>query len=336
MERDLNPDTEITVTTGANEGILSAFMAFVEPGDEVIVFEPFFDQYISNIQMAGGTVRYVPMNPPAQGDSATTSSRDWVIDMCKLEATFNAKTRMVVLNSPHNPVGKIFSPEELTAVGALCVRHNTIIVADDVYDSLTYVPYTRIATLSQDLWNLTLTVGSAGKSFYATGWRIGFLIGPQHLIRYVSAAHMRICYSSPSPLQEACAAGYAAAEKEGFWQRSRQDLQRKIALFAEVLDELGLPYTDPEGGYFVLVNFSKLKIPEGYEFPANIAARPRDFKLCWFLISEVGLAAIPPSEFYLPENAHVAENYLRFAVCKEDDVLEAAKERLRRIKKYLV
>lgn len=326
----------MVITTGANEGILSAFMAFVEEGDEVIVFEPYFDQYISNIRMAGGVVRYVPLSPPADGDTATSSSGDWKLDMEKLKTTFSSKTRMLVLNSPHNPVGKVFSTEELSAIGKLCVEHNTIIIADDVYDSLTYVPAKRIATLSPEIWSLTLTVGSAGKTFYATGWRIGFLIGPEHLVKYVTAAHMRICYSSPSPLQEACASGYQLAEEMGFWEKSRDEMQGKIKRFVQVLDELGLPYTDPQGGYFVLVNFSRLKFPEGYAFPNSVVSRPRDFKLSWFLITELGLAAIPPSEFYLLENSHVAENFLRFAICKEDRVLEDAKERLRGLKKYLV
>ncbi|KAH8890456.1 kynurenine aminotransferase [Thozetella sp. PMI_491] len=336
LERELDPETQVTVTTGANEGILSAFMAFVESGDEVIVFEPFFDQYISNIQMAGGTVRYVPMTPPTRGDTQTISSSEWKVDMAKLRETISDKTRMLVLNSPHNPIGKVFSLEELEEIGALCVEHNIIIIADDVYDSLVYTPTRRMATLSPAIWELTLTVGSAGKTFYATGWRIGFLIGPAHLIKYVVAAHMRICYSSPSPLQEACALGYELAEKNNFWNKTREDMTAKIKRFAEVFDELGLPYSDPQGGYFVLANFAKVKIPDGYDFPPHIACRPRDFKLSWFLIMELGIAAIPPSEFYLKENAKVAENFLRFAVCKEDSVLEDAKERLRGLKKYII
>lgn len=311
-------------------------MAFVQNGDEVIVFEPFFDQYISNIEMAGGVVRYVPLSPPETGDTTTSSSGDWTIDMNRLRSTFNAKTRMLIINSPHNPVGKVFSKEELIAIGELCVQHGAIILADEVYDSLYYTPMVRMATLSPAIRELTLTVGSAGKSFYATGWRIGFLIGPEHLIRYVGAAHMRICYSSPSPLQEACAVGYEQAETLGFWDESRRSMKSKITRFVEVCDELGLPYSDPQGGYFVMVNLSKVKIPDGYSFPAHVADRPRDFKLSWFLIVELGVAAIPPSEFYLPHNIHVAENYLRFAICKEDSVLEDAKDRLRGLKKYIV
>lgn len=310
-------------------------MAFVEEGHEVIVFEPFFDQYISNIEMAGGKVRYVPLAPPPGGDYSTTSSGDWKIDMQRFQETISPRTRMVVINSPHNPVGKVFTRAELEEIGNICVQHNIIILSDEVYDSLYYVPITRMATLSPEIRNLTLTVGSAGKSFYATGWRIGFLIGPQHLIKYVSAAHMRICYSSPSPLQEACAVGFAQADEHNFWEESRKSLLGKIRRFTEVCDELGLPYSLPEGGYFVMVNFAKVKIPDGYPFPPHVASRPRDFRLSWFLIVELGVAAIPPTEFYLPENAHLAENYLRFAICKEDSVLEDAKSRLRGLKRYM-
>lgn len=255
-----------------------------------------------------------------------------------------------------NPVGKVFSKDELLKIGEICVKNEIIILSDEVYDRLYYVPFTRIATLSPEIENLTITVGSAGKNFYATGWRVGWLMGPEHLIKYVSAAHTRICYSSVSPLQEACAVGkssapppglrirggtantsqgFEQAEAEGFWDETIKDMKGKMARLNEVWDELGLPYSEPEGGYFVMVNMAKVKLPEDYPFPPHVASRPRDFKLSWFLIQEVGVAAIPPTEFYTEPNAHIAENYLRFAVCKEDEVLETAKARLRDLKKYI-
>ncbi|KAI5297779.1 hypothetical protein KEM55_004252 [Ascosphaera atra] len=242
---------------------------------------------------------------------------------------------MIVLNTPHNPVGKVFSKEELEKIGELCVKHKVLILSDEVYDRLYYVPFSRIGTLNPDVAALTLTVGSAGKNFYATGWRVGFLIGPQNLIHYVRAAHTRICYSSVAPLQAATAVGFEQAEKEGFWDQSRRDMEGKMKRFCEVFEELGIPYSIPQGGYFVLANMANVKMPEDYKFPPHVASRPRDFKLCWFLIHEVGVAAIPPTEFYTDENAHIAEDYLRFAVCKNDDVLDSAKERLRGLKKYL-
>ena len=327
-------------------------MAFIEPGDEVILFEPFFDQYalflslyhisplkscryIPNIEMAGGKVTPTPLRPPKEGAYKTTSASEWAIDFDALERSISDKTRMIVLNSPHNPVGKVFSKSELEAIGSLCVKNNIIILSDEVYDRLYYVPFTRVATLSHEIAKLTLTVGSAGKNFYATGWRVGWLIGPEHLIKYVSAAHTRICYSSVSPLQEAAAVGFERADKVGFWEESKREMKSKMTRFCEVFDELGLPYSEPEGGYFVLANLNKVKLPEHYEFPPHVAERPRDFKLSWFCIMELGVAAIPPTEFYTDENAHLAEDWLRFAVCKDDEVLEGAKERLRGLRKYM-
>jgi len=292
-------------------------------------------RYISNIEMPGGIVRYVPLQPPKNGGTQKTSAADWTLDMAVLEATINPKTRMLVLNSPHNPVGKVFSKVELEANGALCVKHNILILSDEVYDRLYYVPFTRVATLSPEIANLTLTVGSAGKNFYATGWRVGWLIGPEHLIKYVSAAHTRICYSSVSPLQEAAAVGFERADAEGFWETSKKEMAAKMKRFCEIFDELNIPYSEPEGGYFVLANLSKVKLPEGYHWPEQVRDRPQDFKLSCFCIMELGVAAIPPTEFYTEANAHLGEDWLRFAVCKDDEVLEGAKERLRGLRRFM-
>lgn len=285
--------------------------------------------------MPGGKIVYVPLHPPPKGASETSSAAEWTIDFKELEAVISPRTKMIVINTPHNPIGKVFSKDELEKIGALCVKNNIIILSDEVYDRLYYVPFTRIATLSPEIERLTLTVGSAGKNFYATGWRVGWLIGPADLIQYVSAAHTRICYSSVSPLQEACAIGFEQADAHGFWDESKKEMKGKMTRFNAVWDELGLPYSDPEGGYFVLVNMKKVKLPEDYPFPAHVSSRPRDFKLAWFLIQEIGVAAIPPTEFYTEPNTWIAEDYLRFAVCKEDEVLESAMERLRGLKKYI-
>lgn len=146
-------------------------------------------RYISNIEMPSGKVVYVPLHPPKNGVAKTVSSAEWVIDMKQLEAAITPRTKMLVLNTPHNPIGKIFSSAELVAIGDLCVKHNIIILSDEVYDTLYYVSFTRIAALSPEYARLTLTVGSPGKRFYMTGWRVGWLVSPQHLIDYVAAAH---------------------------------------------------------------------------------------------------------------------------------------------------
>ncbi|KAJ4854624.1 aminotransferase class I and II domain-containing protein [Trichoderma breve] len=335
LHRELDPDTEVTVTTGANEGILCALMAFISPGDEVILFEPFFDQYISNIEMAGGVIRYVPLSAP-QENTLRTSSAEWTVDFKKLNDSFNESTKMIIINSPHNPVGKIFSRPELETIASLCIKHDVLILSDEVYDRLCYVPFTRTATLSEDIFSHTLTVGSAGKAFQATGWRIGYLVGPDHLIKYVAAAHTRICYSSVSPLQEAVAVAFDKANQVGFWDYSQREMKRKLDMFIQVFDELKIPYSYPEGGYFVLANMASIKLPEDYPFPLHISSRPRDFKIAYFLIRELGVAAIPVSEFYKEQSTVAATNYLRFAVCKTDEVLEQAKAKLQQVKKYIV
>jgi kynurenine aminotransferase len=285
--------------------------------------------------MPGGKIVYVPLHPPPKGATETSSAAEWTIDFDELSKAITSRTKMIVINTPHNPIGKVFSKEELLKIGELCVKNSILILSDEVYDRLYYVPFTRMATLSPEIERLTITVGSAGKNFYATGWRVGWLIGPPHLIKYVAAAHTRICYSSVSPLQEACAIGFEQADGNGFWEETKKEMKDKMVRFNAIWDELGLPYSDPEGGYFVLVNMKKVKMPENYPFPPQVAERPRDFKLSWFLIQELGVAAIPPTEFYTGDNAWIAQDYLRFAVCKNDDILETAKERLRGLKKYI-
>lgn len=333
--RTLDPETEIVVTSGANQGMYSAFTAFLDKGDEVIVFEPFFDQYISNIQLPGGVVKYVPFHPPKDDSVRTHSAQEWTIDFEELEATITPRTKMIVLNSPHNPTGKVLSKEELLRIGDLAIKYNFVILSDEVYDRLQYSEFTRIATLSPELARLTLTVGSAGKTFSATGWRIGWLIGHPDLIKYVAAANTRICFTANTPLQSAAANALVQASTNTYYEDQIASFKEKYDIFTKVFEEVGLPYTKPEGGYFLLVNFAKVQFPQDYIFPADIESRARDFKLAYWLIQEFGVVAIPPTEFYTSKNAHIAENYLRFAVCKDNHLLIEAVERLQRLKDFI-
>ncbi|CEP61047.1 kynurenine--oxoglutarate transaminase LALA0_S02e05556g [Lachancea lanzarotensis] len=334
--KQLAPEN-VQVTTGANEGILSCLVGLLNPGDEVIVFEPFFDQYISNIQIPGGKVTYVPLHPPKEISERPTQGTEWRVDYDELRRAVTSKTKALIINSPHNPVGKVFTREELLEIGQICVDNNIIIISDEVYENLYFTPeFTRIATLTPEIGQLTLTVGSAGKTFAATGWRVGWIVSLNpDLLKYASMAHTRICFSTPSPLQEACANALEIAVENGYFEDMRQEYIRKFNIFTKVFDDLGLPYTKPEGTYFVVADFSKVKIPHDYPFPEELQSKAKDFRISYWLINELGVVAIPPTEFYIPEHEKVAENLLRFAVCKSDEYLQNAVERLKLLKNYI-
>ncbi|KAI9482646.1 MAG: pyridoxal phosphate-dependent transferase [Benjaminiella poitrasii] len=337
FNRTLDPESEILVTAGANEGMFSVFAAFLDQGDEVICMEPFFDQYIPNITMNGGKPIYVPLRPPADSDERVISSHEWRLDIDELKSKITSRTKMIVLNTPHNPIGKVFDEEELTAIGKVANEHNLIILSDEVYDRLYYPPldkFPRIANVD-NLWDRTVTVGSGGKSFAATGWRVGWLIGPQSLIQHAFAAQTRVVFCVNSPCQEAVAAGLEASLTSNIFQSQIDSYLQKRTLLAKVFDDLKLPYTMPEGAYYILVNTQKIKYPVDYKFPEVLDDRGDDFKMCYWLTKEIGVCAIPPSEFYEREHWPLAKHFARFAFCKTDDVLQEAVGRLRELEKYI-
>jgi kynurenine aminotransferase len=276
------------------------------------------------------------LHAPKEISERNVKGEEWTVDFEELEAAVTPKTKFIIINTPHNPIGKVFTREELTKIGELAVKHNFLIISDEVYENLYYTKeFTRIATISPEIGRNTLTVGSAGKSFAVTGWRIGWVIGSPDLLQYASLAHTRICFATPAPLQEASATALNTALENNYFETTRQEYIKKYEIFTKVWEELGLPYTIAEGGYFLLVDFSKVKIPENYEYPEEFKSRAKDFKAAYWLINEIGVVAIPPTEFYIKEHEKVAENLLRFAICKSDDVLEKAVERLRELKKYI-
>lgn len=327
----------VTVHTGANEAIFSCLIGLLNKGDEVIVLEPFFDQYISNIELAGGVVRYVPINPPAELNNRVTKGEEWEIDWNILQSTINSKTKAIILNTPHNPIGKVFTRDELLKLGNICVENNILIISDEVYEHLYFTPeFPRIATLSPEIAQLTLSVGSAGKSFAATGWRLGWVISlNKELLNYVAKAHTRICFSSPSPFQEAVAKALPQAAELNYFKTMQQDYIRKFKIITDAFDKLNIPYTAPQGSYFICANFQNVKIPTDYPFPQELLTKGKDFRISYWLMNELGIVAIPPTEFYIKEHESAAENLLRFAVCKDDEYLEKAAERLQLLKNYL-
>ncbi|KAF7790917.1 hypothetical protein EIP86_001875 [Pleurotus ostreatoroseus] len=332
--RDLDVESEILVTSGANEGEYSVLTAFLEPGDEVIMFEPFFDQYLATVVFNGGIPVYVPLHPDRTKDHPTGD--DWKIDFDELRAALNSKTKMILLNTPHNPVGKVFTREELEKIAALAEEFNLMVVSDEVYDSLVFEgrDHIRFSTLP-GMWDRTVTIQSAGKMFAATGWRIGWLIGPSWIIQPTLAATTRIVFCSNSPMQEAVAAGLEQATKRGFVDQQRREYDERRQILANGFEKLGMRYTLPQGTYFLLLDISNLQWPDNYPFPESVQGRGRDFKACWFIAMEIGVSSIPVSEFYCEEHVSIGENYARFAFCKDTDTLHRAVERLQGLKKFL-
>ncbi|KAE9395526.1 PLP-dependent transferase [Gymnopus androsaceus JB14] len=336
LNRVLDVEKEILVTSGANEGQYSVFTAFLEDGDEVIMFEPFFDQYLPSVTFNGGKPVYVPLHPPSNA-SGKFSSDEWKIDSRELRDAITSRTKMIIVNTPHNPVGKVFTKAELEMIAALAEEHNLLVMADEVYDCLVYdeKEHFRIANLP-GMWDRTVTVGSAGKSFAATGWRVGWLIGPESIIKPSLAATTRIVFASNSPLQEATAAGLEQVQGRKFFQQQLAEYAERRQVLTDCFDTLGLPYTNPEGSYFILLDISRVKFPDDYPFPESVLGRGRDFRACWFIALEIGVSSIPVSEFYCIEHANIGEVYARFAFCKDVDTLRNAAERFKKLVKYIV
>ncbi|KJA30054.1 hypothetical protein HYPSUDRAFT_32114 [Hypholoma sublateritium FD-334 SS-4] len=335
LNRDLDVESEILVTSGANEGQYSVFTAFLENGDEVIMFEPFFDQYLPSVTFNGGRPVYVPLHPPKDTITHPTSN-DWTIDVEELRRAVTPKTKMIIVNTPHNPVGKVFTKSELESIAAIAEEFNLLVMADEVYDCLVFdgKEHVRIANLP-GMWDRTVTVGSAGKSFAATGWRIGWLIAPKSIIQPTLAASTRIVFCTNSPLQEAAASGLEQAKERNFFETQNEEYAERRAILCDAFDKLGLKYTLPEGSYFILLDISGVDFPLDYPFPESVLGRGRDFRACWFIANEIGVSSIPVSEFYCEEHANIGEAYGRFAFCKDTDTLRAAAERLTALKKYL-
>ncbi|KAG8747495.1 hypothetical protein FRC10_000631 [Ceratobasidium sp. 414] len=349
LGRELDVETEILVTSGQ----YAMFTAFLNPGDEVIMFEPFFDQYLPSITFNAGVPVYVPLHPPSK-DNANPTSGDWTINFDELRRSITPKAKMIIINTPHNPVGKVFTRTELEKIAALAEEFNLIVMCDEVvrmyavviyldlmracaqYDCLVFggKEHIRFATLP-GMWDRTVTVGSAGKSFAATGWRVGWLIGPPALIGPTLAATTRIVFCTNSPLQEAAAAGLEQANQRDFFAIQRKEYEARRDVLLGAFDRLGLRYSVPEGSYFVLVDISGLKIPEDYDYPKSIEGRGKDFRASWFIAQEIGVSTIPVSEFYCDEHRGIGEAYVRFAFCKDEDTLRLAGERLNGLTKYL-
>lgn len=306
---DVDPDREVTVTAGCTEALAASFLGIVNPGDEVVVFEPFYDSYRACLAMAGAVGRWVTLRPGADGR--------FEFDEAELRAAFGPKTRAILVNTPHNPTGKVFTREELGLIRDLCVEHDAIAIVDEVYERLTYdrgLPHVRLAQLD-GMGERTLTLSSLGKTFSLTGWKIGWAVGPAWLTAGVRSAHQFLTYAVATPLQIGAAAALSEGEQSVRELRAHYHAMRD--LLAGALEGVGLRVLTPDGSYFIMADHTPVSARLGLA---------DDVAFCRHLTSTVGVAAIPPSAFYADPGHGAA--FVRFAFCKTEGTMRAAIERL--------
>lgn len=303
--REVDPHREVTITSGATEALFGAIMALVNPGDEVICFEPFYDAYVPDIVMAGGVPRLIRLVPP-----------DWLFDRDELQAAFSSRTRVLLLNTPHNPTGKVFTRTELEAIATLCQAHNVTVVTDEVYDQLVFngCQHIPMATLP-NMWERTLTINSTGKTFSLTGWKIGYAVAPAQLSHALRQAHQWITFATATPFQQAAAIALEDAATHGYYAQLRAEYTQRLNLLRKVLHTAGLPTLPVQGSYFMMADI------RGTGFT-------NDADFCRWLTREVGVAAIPPSAFYADPASAAEQGLVRFCFAKKLETIEAAAVRL--------
>jgi N-succinyldiaminopimelate aminotransferase len=300
---DLDPDAQVLVTAGATEGIAAALIALMEPGDEAIAFEPYYDSYAASVAMAGATRVPVTLRPPG-----------FRPDLDALRAAITPRTRLILLNSPHNPTGVVFTPGELASIAEIACEHDLLVVSDEVYEHMvfegTHLPIASLPGMA----GRTVTIGSAGKTFSFTGWKVGWVTGSPDVVTAVRTVKQFLTYVSGGPFQYAVA--QALALPDSYYASVAGDLRVKRDFFCDGLAKAGFEVYRPAGTYFVTTDVRQLGYTSGMEF-------------CRELPDRAGVVAIPASVFY--DNADAGRSQVRFAFCKRQEVLVEALARLARL-----
>jgi aspartate/methionine/tyrosine aminotransferase len=302
---DCDPDGHVTVCCGATECMIATFLALVDPGDEVVVFQPFYENYGPDALLAGARPVWVPLHPPA-----------WRFDPDELRRAFTPRTRAVIVNTPNNPTGRVFTREELSLIADLCREHDAYAFADEIYEHILYThrPHVSIATLP-GMAERTVTISGLSKTFSVTGWRLGYCIASPAISNAIRKAHDFLTVGAPHPLQMAGAA--ALALPDSYYDELRAKYRHRRDLFLSYLRRAGFAFTEPEGAYYVMTDAAALGAEDDREFVRR-------------MVAEVGVAGVPGSSFHSPPE--LGRTKVRFMFSKRDETLHQAGERLLRLR----
>jgi len=302
---DVDPEREITVSCGSTEAMIDVLLAVINPGDEVIVFEPFYENYGPDAIISGATPRYVQLRRP-----------DWSFDEKELAAAFNNNTKAIIINTPNNPTGKVFGREELKIVADLCQKWDVLAITDEIYEHIIYDGTVHVSPITLDgMRERTIVVNGMSKTYSVTGWRVGYIIAPPGITGAIRKMHDFMTVGAPAPLQEAGATALRLPDSY-YIDLARHYRERRDRLM-KMLDEAGLNPMLPKGAYYIMCDVSSFGYPDDVEFTK-------------FLVKDIGVAAVPGSSFF--RNPEAGKDIIRFTFCKKEETLRAAEERLQKLK----
>ncbi len=302
--RPVDPDTQVTVCCGSTEAMVATMLGIIDPGDEVIVFEPFYENYGPDAILSGATTRIVTLREP-----------DWRFDPDELAAAFSNRTRAIIINTPNNPTGKVFTRNELATIASLCQQWDVVAVTDEIYEHILYdgAEHVPIATLD-GMADRTVTINSMSKTFSVTGWRVGWAIAPPVLASAIRKVHDFLTVAAPAPLQAACA--FALGLGADYYRELAAHYQARRDRTVAMLERAGFRCFTPSGAYYVMTDISAFGFPDDVAFTRH-------------LVEEIGVAAVPGSSFY--SHASLGRERVRFCFCKRDETLAEADRRLARL-----
>ena len=302
---EVDPDSEVTVVCGATEGMMASLLGTIDEGDEVIVFEPYYENYDPDIKMCGAVRRTVSLRAP-----------DWSFDPDELRRVFNDKTRAIIINTPNNPTGKVFTREELELIAGLCMEFNALAITDEIYEYIVYDGAKHVPVLSlPGMRERTVLVNSASKTFSVTGWRVGWVIASPKLTNSIRKVHDFLTVAAASPLQQACA--MALNMEESYFAGLSNEYAGRKAMVIAMLERAGFRCFDPKGAYYVMTDISGFGFGDDFAFAHHLL--------------KLGVAGVPGSSFYA--DAADGAMQMRFCFCKKIETLEAAGERLARLQR---